>query len=108
MRGCVRLFGGLLAVALLSACGHGDRVVRPSESGAYRPDGIVAMSSTVSLFMPYEPDWSIAAHDADGRCRRWGYKQPSQLAGSRKQCLAWDRHGRCMETRLIQYYECAG
>lgn len=106
MRGFSRIVLPLCAAAILSACSGDKPIVTPTESGGYKPDGLVSMSSTVSLFHPYLPDWSDAQAGADKRCRSWGYRRATDFTGSREFCKAWDRHGRCMEMQLTRYYEC--
>lgn len=96
------------ALFFVSACSGGDRVIKPDLSGGSKADGVVSMSSTVSLFHPFEPDWNVAHEGAAKRCRSWGYKSQPTFTGTREFCQAWDKHGRCMETQLTRYYECHG
>lgn len=103
---CLAMFV-MLTAALAGCGGPGDKIVAPDQSGGNRADGIVSMSSKVTVFHPFRPDWSEAMIGADRRCRAWGYRAPSNLAGEREQCLAWDRHGRCTEMRLTRYYQCS-
>ncbi len=96
------------ALFFVAACSGGDRVIKPDQSGGSKADGVVSMSSTVSLFHPFEPDWNVAHEGAATRCRSWGYKSQPTFTGTREFCQAWDKHGRCMETQLTRYYECHG
>lgn len=105
---CLRVAGVALGLVLLAGCSSHRPVITPTESGGYKPDGVVSMSSTVSLFHPFKPDWQVAQAGASKRCRSWGYDAARSFTGSREFCKAWDRHGRCMETQLTRYYECEG
>ncbi|MEM8572359.1 MAG: YecR family lipoprotein [Pseudomonadota bacterium] len=105
-RRAVTLGVPLLAVVFLAACAGSDKVISPTQSGGSKADGVVSMSSTVSLFHPFEPDWLMAHEGAAKRCSRWGYKAPPTFTGTREFCQAWDKHGRCMEAQLTRYYQC--
>lgn len=99
---------GFWAIALfgLAACSGGDPVVRPSESGGNRADGIVTMSSTTSLYSSAGPDWSVGQAGAAKRCRSWGHDAAPTFSGWREKCTAWDRYGRCLTTLHTRYYDC--
>jgi hypothetical protein len=98
----------LLAVLFLVACTSSRPIIRPTESGGSKADGVVSMSSTVSLFHPFQPDWSVAQEGAGKRCDAWGYAAPPTFTGTREFCQAWDKHGRCIQTQLTRYYTCHG
>jgi hypothetical protein len=100
--------GYLLGVCLvaLTACAGGGTVVKPSESGGNRADGIVALSAITLLHQPTPPDWSKADVDATRRCRRWGHDQPPAFTGWRDWCQGWDAYGRCVSTRTTRFYQC--
>jgi hypothetical protein len=100
--------GLLLASCLLMACAAQGPVITPTQSGGSKADGVVSMSSTVSLFHPFQPDWTVAQAGAGKRCRAWGYEAQPTFTGTREFCQAWDRHGRCIETQLTRYYTCHG
>jgi hypothetical protein len=108
MSGGMRVAGAALALLVLTGCASGRPVITPSESGGLKADGVVSMSSTVSLFHPFKPDWRVAQTGAAKRCRSWGFTGAKSFTGSRELCTAWDRHGRCMESQLTRYYECEG
>ena len=95
-----------LSLTFLAACAGGGTGLRPQVSEASRADGIVAFSSTGTIYTAAAPDWTEATETADRRCRGWGYDERSVFAGWREICQAYDRHGRCLQTETIRYYSC--
>jgi len=97
----------LACLAGLAACGA-PKVVQPSISGGSRADGIVALSSTTSIYQPVQPDLVAALAAASRRCRSWGYRGSTALAGTREVCGYYDSWGRCTQTRVTRHYDCMG
>ncbi len=108
MGGVLRAMGLVSMMCGVAACSGGAAIIKPSQSGGSRTDGVVSMSSTVSPFHPFEPDWTVAEEGAEKRCHSWGYQEIPTFAGTREFCRAWDRHGRCIETQVTRYYACQG
>ncbi len=100
-----------LALALLlvlAACAAPrPEGVRPVAAGESRADGIVTMSSAGTIWNPVDADWRVAQAAADRRCRTWGYAGAESYAGWQETCRAWDRHGRCIKTRVTRFYSCS-
>lgn len=97
----------LTCLLILAACAQAP-VVQPSIAGGSRADGIVAMTSTTSIYQPVQPDL-LAAHDkAAKRCRGWGYRGRTVLAGTREFCRYYDSWGRCTQTKVTRHYDCTG
>jgi hypothetical protein len=108
MMGAIRGLALLICVGALAACSSGGTVVRPSESGGNRADGIVALSAITLIHQPTLPDWSVADVGAAKRCRSWGYRGNASFSGWRDYCQGWDAYGRCVQTRTTRYYQCSG
>lgn len=91
---------------LLAACATVAPVVKPVPEGGNRADGIVTMSSVVSMFEPSAPDWRAAEDGTVARrCQRWGYRGGQTFTGWREDCRVY-RHGRCAAAQIRRYYQC--
>ncbi len=96
----------LLFALCLAACAGMPPGVRPVPAGGSRPDGIVTMASTSTIYNPVAPDWRAAEADASRQCRRWGHPGGSRLAGWQEACRVYDIHGRCTGTTTTRFYNC--
>ena len=93
----------LLLCLLLAACaGHSE-----PPGGSKRADGAVAVSSTDTIYDPVGPDWPAAEAGAAGRCRARGEGAVASFVGWREACRYYDRHGRCLVTKVTRYYACS-
>lgn len=98
----------LLLLPLFAACAAPPEGVRPVAAGDSRADGIVTMASSGTIWNPVDPDWRVAQAAAERKCRRWGYDGAESYAGWQESCRAYDRHGRCVRTRVTRFYPCSG
>ena len=97
-----------LTCLALTACAAPKPVVQPGITGGSRADGIVTMSAMTSIYQPVAPDLLAALDTAARRCRGWGYRGQTVLAGSREFCRRYARWGRCTHTQVTRHYDCTG
>jgi hypothetical protein len=97
-----------LFLALAACAGGPEPMAAPQLAGGNRADGVVGMSSTVSIFSAARPDWSEAETGAARRCRAWGHDGARAFSGWREACRLYDRHGRCVVSRVTRFYTCEG
>ena len=95
-------------LVLVAGCSASRPIATPTAVGGNRADGIVALSSTTSIYRPGYVDQLQATEKAEKSCRAWGFRERPELSGTRESCILFDRWGRCERTRVDAYYDCTG